>query len=29
MVALISTVVGIGMALKIYWYKIKQKISRN
>jgi hypothetical protein len=25
----IGGIVGIGMTLKLYWYKIKQKISKN
>ncbi|RZD41874.1 MAG: hypothetical protein CXT78_10305 [Thaumarchaeota archaeon] len=29
MVVILGAVVGIGMTLKLYWYKIKQKISRN
>jgi len=28
-VVIISAIVGVGMTLKIYWYKIKQKISRD
>jgi len=29
MVALISAFVGVGMVLKTYWYRIKEKLSRN
>jgi|TARA_B110000014_G_C19690559_1_gene361898 hypothetical protein len=26
---ILGALVGIGVTLKIYWYKIKEKISRN
>ncbi len=29
MAIVIGGIVGAGMTLKLYWYKIKQKISRN
>lgn len=29
MAVVIGGIVGAGMTLKFYWYKIKQKISRN
>jgi hypothetical protein len=29
MAIVIGGIVGVGMTLKLYWYKIKQKISRN
>ena len=27
--AMIGALVGVGITLKIYWYKIKEKFSRN
>jgi hypothetical protein len=29
MIAIMGGIVGVGMTLKLYWYKIKQKISRD
>tara|TARA_B100001971_G_C18080398_1_gene477955 strand:+ start:34 stop:207 length:174 start_codon:yes stop_codon:yes gene_type:complete len=29
MAAIIGGIVGTGMTLKLYWYKIKQRISRD
>jgi len=29
MAVIIGAVAGAGMTLKLYWFKIKQKISRN
>ena len=29
MAMIIGALAGAGMTLKVYWYKIKQKISRN
>ena len=29
MAVIIGTIAGVGMTLKLYWYKIKQKISRD
>jgi hypothetical protein len=29
MAIIIGGIVGAGMTLKLYWYKIKQKISKN
>ncbi len=29
MALIIGGVVGVGMTLKLYWYKIKQRISKN
>ena len=29
MAIILGGIVGAGMTLKLYWYKIKQKISRN
>ncbi len=29
MIAIMGGIVGAGMTLKLYWYKIKQKISRD
>ena len=26
---ILGTLVGVGITLKIYWYKIKEKIKRN
>jgi len=26
---LIGALVGVGITLRVYWYKIKQKFSRN
>ena len=27
--ALIGTLVGVGIALKLYWYKLKEKFSKK
>ena len=29
MAMIIGAIAGVGMTLKLYWYKIKQKITRN
>ena len=29
MAMIIGAIAGAGMTLKLYWYKIKQKITRN
>jgi hypothetical protein len=29
MIAVLGGIVSVAMTLKLYWYKIKQKISRN
>jgi len=29
MVGLIGVIVGAGMTMKFYWFKIKEKFSRN
>jgi len=29
MAMIIGAVAGVGMTLKMYWFKIKQKISKN
>ena len=29
MAMIIGAVAGVGMTLKLYWYKIKEKISKN
>ena len=29
MAMIIGAIVGVGMTLKLYWFKIKEKISRN
>ena len=28
-ITIMGGIVGVGMTLKLYWYKIKQKISRD
>jgi len=27
--ALVGTLVGVGIALKLYWYKLKEKFSKK
>jgi|TARA_B100001123_G_C15330720_1_gene1031117 hypothetical protein len=29
MAMIIGAIAGVGMTLKLYWFKIKEKISRN
>ena len=29
MAMIIGAIAGVGMTLKLYWYKIKHKITRN
>ena len=29
MAVIIGAIAGVGMTVKMYWFKIKQKISRN